>query len=106
MRAVIAAALLFVVCLDSSCVKVAGKSVIKAKQFNARNEGEMRIILDNYNTQGSLLCNKLSQANWDVQTHVDSADQYSPIQVSDGKCVSLVDLNYYVTGKCQLRDII
>lgn len=107
MRAVIAAALLFVVCLDSSCVKVAAKSVITAKQVLRSTEDEMRVILDTYNIQGSLLCNKLSQANWDVQTHVDSADQYSPIQVSDGKmCVSLVDFNYYVTEKCPKRHII
>lgn len=74
------AVLLCVVCMDNSCVKVAAKSVLPAK-FNARNEEDMRFILETYNKEGSLLCNKLSNANWDVQTHVDTAEEYSPIQV-------------------------
>lgn len=83
MRAVnIAVVLCLVLCIDYSCVNVAAKSVINSSKIVGRNEEDMRAILASYNTEGSRLCNALSQANWDVQTHVDSAEEYSPKQVS------------------------
>lgn len=80
--AFVAALLLCVLCMDQVCVQVEAKSVINSsKSFSARNEDEMRAILEQYNTEASKLCNKAGLANWDVQTHVDDPDEYSKVQV-------------------------
>lgn len=101
MRVAVAALLLTVLCIDNSCIRVAAKSVIQSKPFSARNEADMRVILETYNREGSLLCNKLSQANWDVQTHVDTADQYSPIQVSCEKGIIFLRYCYVIKLLCK-----
>lgn len=89
MRAVIAALLLCVLCLDQCRELVTAKGVISSSGIGGRNEDEMKAILENYNREGSLLCNKMSLANWDVQTHVDdTTGQYAEAAVSFNNCGS------------------
>lgn len=96
MRTVTAGLVLcLLLCIDYSCVNVSAKSVISSSQISGRNEDEMRAILENYNTEGSRLCNRVALANWDVQTHVDTPDEYSAVQVSEHRSVKIL-LSPYV----------
>lgn len=56
-------------------------SISMVSNFNVKNEEDMRLILETYNQEGSLLKNRLVKANWDVQTHIDTVDEYSRVLV-------------------------
>lgn len=76
MRVTFAVGLLLAACVVQSY----SKGVVVSRSGRALTQDEMRVVLQDYTEEGSLLCNKLSLANWDVQTHVNE-EEYPPIQV-------------------------
>lgn len=78
--AVATSLLVVLVALVDQFSYVVAKSVVN-KTINIQNDDEMRVVLDDYDREGSLLCNQLTDANWNVQTHADTPEPYGTLQV-------------------------